>query len=95
MGRLCSASWRMAHFLPSPPTEANSDFAEGGEGGHGTNFIACRRGRGTRLIGGRDIVPEDKAQKRHWRSVAMQFVSEPEICHGPECLLRAAVRVLV
>jgi len=33
-------------FLPSPPTEANSDFAEGGEGGHGTNFIASWRDRG-------------------------------------------------
>jgi hypothetical protein len=25
----------------------------------------------------------------------MQFVSEPEICHGAECLLRVAVRVRV
>jgi hypothetical protein len=31
----------------------------------GTIFIACRRGRGTSLIDGRDIVPIDKAHKRH------------------------------
>jgi hypothetical protein len=61
----------------------------------GTIFIVCRRGRGTSLINGREIVPVDEAQKRHWRSVAMQFVSEPEICHGAECLLWVAVRVWV
>jgi hypothetical protein len=61
----------------------------------GTSFIACRRGRGKRLIDGRDIIPVDKAQKRHWRSVAMQFVSEAENCHGAECLLRVAVRIRV
>jgi len=61
----------------------------------GTSFIACRRGRGTSLINGREIVPVDKAQKRHWRSVAVEVVSEPENCHGAECLLGAAVRVRV
>jgi hypothetical protein len=61
----------------------------------GVNFIACRRGRGTSFIDGRGIVPVVEAQKRHWRSVAMQFVSEPEICHGAECLLGVAVRVRV
>jgi hypothetical protein len=59
----------------------------------GTSFITCRRGRGTSLINGREIVTVDEAQKRHWRRVAMQFVSEPEICHGAECLLRVAARV--
>jgi hypothetical protein len=49
---------------------------------HGTIFIACRRGRGTSLIDGRDIVPVDKAQKRHWRSVAVQVVSKAEISQG-------------
>jgi hypothetical protein len=62
---------------------------------HGTNFIGCRRGRGTSLINGRYIVPVDEARKGHWRSIAMQFVSEPEICHGAECLLGATVRVRV
>jgi hypothetical protein len=62
---------------------------------HGTIFIACWRGRGTSFINGREIVPVDEAQKGHWRSVAVQFVSEPEICHGAECLLGAAVRVRV
>jgi hypothetical protein len=93
MGRLCSASRRMACFLPSPPTEANSDFAEGGEGGRGTNFIACRRGRGTSLIDGRGIVPVDKTQKWHWRSVAIQ--SQLEAIKLSRCigaLLRADAR---
>jgi hypothetical protein len=31
----------------------------------GTIFIACRRGRGTSLIDGREIVPVNEAQKRH------------------------------
>jgi len=61
----------------------------------GTNFTGCRRGRGTRLIDGRDIVPVDKVQKRHWRRVAVQVVSEPENCHGAEFLLGAVVRVRV
>jgi hypothetical protein len=47
----------------------------------GTIFIACRRGRGTSLIDGRDIVPVDKAQKRHWRSIAVQIISEAENYH--------------
>jgi hypothetical protein len=62
---------------------------------HGTNFIACRRGRGTSLINGREIVPVDEAPKKHWRSVAVQFVSEAEISQGAELLLRAAARVRV
>ena len=51
---------------------------------HGTNFIECRRGRGTSLINGREFVPVDEVGKRHWRSVAVQIVSEPEICQGAE-----------
>jgi len=61
----------------------------------GANFIACRRGRGTILVNGRVFLPVDNARKRHWRSVAMQVVSEAENCHGAECLLRAAVRIRV
>jgi hypothetical protein len=61
----------------------------------GTIFIACRRGRGTSFINGRGIVLVDEARKGHWRSVAVEFISEPEICHGAEILLRAAVRVRV
>ena len=60
-----------------------------------TIFIACRRGRGTSLIDGREIVPVNEAKKRHWRSVAVEVVSEAEICHGAEFLLRAAARVQV
>jgi len=36
-----------------------------------------------------------EAQKRHWRSVAVEFVLEAEICHGTESLLRVAARVRV
>jgi hypothetical protein len=32
-------------------------------------------------------------QNGYWRSVALQFVSEPEICQGTELLLRAGARV--
>jgi len=61
----------------------------------GTSFIAFWRGRGTILIDGRVFLPVDNAGKSHWRSVAMQFVSEVENCHGAECLLRVAVRIRV
>ena len=62
---------------------------------HGTNFIACRCGRGTSFISGREYVPVDKVGKRHWRSVAVQVVSKPEICQGAEFILRADERVRV
>jgi len=61
----------------------------------GTSFIACRRGRGTSFIDGREIVPVDKVRKRNWRSVAVQIVSEPEICQGEEFLLCSAASVRV
>ena len=61
----------------------------------GASFIACRRDRGTSLIGGRVILPVYKVRKRHWRSVAMQVVSEAENCHGAELILGAAARVRV
>jgi hypothetical protein len=71
----------------------------------GTNIIAFWRalptvaerrwGRGTGLINGREIVPVDEIAKRHWRSIAMQVVSEADISQGAEFLLRAAVRVRV
>ena len=61
----------------------------------GTNFIACRRGRGTSLIDGRIFLPIDNAGKGHWRSIAVQIISEAENCHGAECLFGAVVRVRV
>jgi hypothetical protein len=76
-----------------------------GEGGHGTIFIGCRRalpdealrsrGRGTSLIDGRKFLPVEKVGKGHWRSVAVEVVSEAKNCQGEECLLRAAARVRV
>ena len=62
---------------------------------HGTNLIACRRGRGTSLINGRVFLPVDNAGKGHWSNIAVQVVSEAENCHGAECLLRVAVRIRV
>ena len=61
----------------------------------GTNFIACRRGRGTSLINGREIVPVDEIAKGHWRSVAVQVVSEVQNCQDADFLLGAVVRVRV
>jgi len=62
---------------------------------HGTIFIGCRRDRDTSLIDGREIVPVDEVGKRHWRSVAVHTISEPEICQGAEFLLQATVRIRV
>jgi len=50
--------------------------------------------RGTRLIDGRQIVPVDVVGKQHWRSVAVQIVSEAENCHDVVILLRAVARTL-
>jgi hypothetical protein len=44
------------------------------------------------LIDGREIVPVDEVGKRHWRSVAVQIISEPEIYHGAGFQLRADAR---
>jgi len=44
---------------------------------------------------GREFIPGYKFGCGHWRSVAVQIVSEPEISHGTELLLRADARVRV
>jgi hypothetical protein len=43
----------------------------------------------------REVIPGYKFGGGHWRSVAVQFVSKPEICHGAGFLLRADARVRV
>ena len=43
----------------------------------------------------REFIPGYKVGGGHWRSVAVQFVSEPEICQGTGFLLRADVGVRV
>ena len=43
----------------------------------------------------REFVPGYKAGGGHWCSVAVQAVSEPEICHGAELKLLADERVRV
>ena len=43
----------------------------------------------------REFIPGDKFGGWHWRSVAVQIVSEPEIYHGTGILLRADARVRV
>jgi hypothetical protein len=43
----------------------------------------------------REFIPGYKAGRGHWRSVAVQIVSEPEICQGAEFKLRADARVRV
>jgi len=42
-----------------------------------------------------EFIPGYKVGGVHWRSVAVQTVSEPEISHGAGFLLRADVRVRV
>ena len=54
----------------------------------GASFIACRRGRGISLINGREIVPVDETGKSHWRSIAVQIISEPEVYQGTVFKLR-------
>ena len=66
-----------------------------GEGGHGANFIKYWRDRDTKFLSGRVFIPLDEFGKRHWRSVAVQFISDPEICHGTGFLLRADARIRV
>ena len=41
------------------------------------------------------MIPDYKAGWEHWRSVAVQTVSEPEICHGAVFQLSADARVRV
>ena len=43
----------------------------------------------------REFIPGYKVGGGHWRSVAVQFVSEPEICQGAGFKLRADERVRV
>ena len=43
----------------------------------------------------REFIPGYKVGCGHWRSVAVQFVSEPEISHGAGFKLRADARVRV
>jgi len=43
----------------------------------------------------RELITGYKFICGHWRSVAVQFVSEPEISHDTELLLRADARVRV
>jgi hypothetical protein len=43
----------------------------------------------------REFIPGYKVNCGHWRSVAVQFVSEPENCHGTGFWLRADERVRV
>jgi len=62
---------------------------------HGTNFIEFWRDRGTSFIDGRIFISVDKAGKKHWRSIAVEFVSKAENCHGAECSLCVAVRIRV
>jgi len=63
------------------------------EGGLGTNFIepyGCRAEspdmrsivRGTSFIGAENLSLVTKDGGGHWRSVTVQFVSEPKNCHG-------------
>jgi hypothetical protein len=42
-----------------------------------------------------EFIPGYKFGGRHWRSVAIQFVSEPEICQGAGFYLGANARVRV
>jgi hypothetical protein len=42
-----------------------------------------------------EFIPDYKAGGVHWRRVAVQIVSEPEICHGAGIKLRADARVRV
>ena len=60
-----------------------------------TNFIEHWRDRDTKFLSGEVFIPVDEFGKRHWSSVAVQFISEPEICHGTGFLLRAYARIRV
>jgi len=97
MGRLCylaqpSGSWSRCFSREALPVARQvwRAFCR-----HGANFIEYWRDRGTCLIDSSVFLSVNNAEKKHWRSVAMQFISEAENCHGAECLLRVAVRIRV
>jgi len=54
-----------------------------------------RRSRGYKFDRSRESIPGYMFGGGHWRSVAVQIVSEPEISHGTELLLGADARVRV
>ena len=61
----------------------------------GYKFCELYACRGTSLIGAAKIITGYKMLVRHWSSVAVQTISEPEIYHGAGIKLRADARVRV
>ena len=61
----------------------------------GYKFYRALRVSRYKFYRSRKIIPGYNVGGGHWRSVAVQIVSEPEICHGAGFYLRADARVRV
>ena len=62
---------------------------------HGTNFYCVLARLRYKFDWSREFITGYKVVGVHWRSVAVQTVSEPEIYHGAGIKLRADARVRV
>ena len=62
---------------------------------HGIIIIVCRRDGGTNLLSGYELLPVDKVDKGHWRSIAVQIWTKAEIYLGTVFKLHAAERIRV
>jgi hypothetical protein len=58
-----------------------------------SKFVELEPFRGTRFKERQKIVTGYNTSRVHWSSVAVQCLSEPEICHGARASLRAAARI--
>jgi hypothetical protein len=53
----------------------------------------AKRKRGYKFDRSREFIPGYKTGGGHWRSVAVQAISKPEICHGTGFKSRTDARV--
>jgi hypothetical protein len=69
------------------------------QGGYGACFCSHGRSLLVRAVSrykfyrSREIITRYKTGCEHWSSVAVQTITEPEICHGARVKLQAAARV--
>jgi hypothetical protein len=66
-------------LVPARMNEAWRTFCR-----HGTSFIEHYECRGISFIGAANLSPGTKLVEGTGAAIAVQFVSEPESCHGTE-----------
>src|SRR4030042_2668364 len=97
MGRLCYPT-RAPGRVQVPRASGARKLSRCKEGmahffASGYKFCCALRVSRYKFDRSREFIPGYKVGGRHWRSVAVQFVSEPEICQGAGIKLRADARV--